>query len=200
MPTTPVPLDPADARRAAAVLARAFRDDPMMVFLAPDPDRRIRLLPRMLGSGLRDCLAHGRVTTTADLAGVACWLSPGRTDVGLGRILRSGGLSASPPLGVGGLRRLVPLVGAMTAAHHRAMSDPHWYLMQLGTEPDRVGQGIGGALLAPVLAEADRAAQPCYLETHNQQNLPFYARHGFVSVLAEQHAGLRFWGLRREPR
>ena len=200
MSITPVPLAPADTRRAAAVLARAFQDDPMMAFLAPDPDRRARLLPGMLGAGLRDCLDQGRVTTTTDLAGVACWLRPGRTDPGPVRMLRTGILVRSLPLGVGGLRRLLGLAGEMKAGHHRVMADPHWYLLQLGTEPDRVGQGVGGAVLAPVLAEADRAGQACYLETHNERNLTFYARHGFEPAVADQYAGLRFWGLRRDPR
>lgn len=200
MAITAVPLSRADAGRTAAVLARAFQDDPMMTFLTPDPGRRSRLLPGMFGAIQRDCLHHGRVTTTSDLAGVACWLRPGRTDPGPARMLRSGLMVTSLPLGAGGLRRLFGLTGRMTAGHHRVMAGPHWYLWLLGTEPDRVGRGIAGAVLAPTLAEADAAGLPCYLDTHLERNLGFYARHGFTPVLAEEYAGLRYWGLRRDPR
>lgn len=199
MPITPVPLAPADAGRGAAVLARAFADYPMMMFLQPDAARRARALPRMLGGIQAYTAAHGLVTTTADLAGVACWLPPGGT-VTPGRAVRTGLAAGLLALGPGGVRRAAGLIPAMEREHTREMTGPHWFLWLLGTDPARTGQGVAGALLAPTLAAADRAGHPCYLDTHSQANLAFYARHGFVPVVDRVHAGLRFWGLRRDPR
>lgn len=199
-PPTVVPLDPADSARAAAVLGRAFQDDPLMVYLEPDARRRARVVPICMRGGQDYCLAYGRVTTTPDLAGVACWLPPGATDLTFRRMLRTGMVARSLPLGLGGLRRLQGMVGAADRCHHRAMPEPHWYLWMLGTEPDRVGRGVGGALLAPTLAEADAGGHPVYLETHLERNLAYYARHGFAPVAEETHAGVRFWGMRRDPR
>lgn len=195
-----VPLAPADAARTAAVLARAFQDDPMMTFLQPDAARRARVLPGMLGGIQAYTLAHGRVTTMPDLAGVACWLPPGGTDVTPGRVFRAGMVTGLLRLGPAGVRRAAGLIPAMDREHHRVMTEPHWFLWLLGTEPARAGQGIGSALLAPTLAEADRAGRPCFLDTHKERNLAFYARHGFEPVVDQVHAGLRFWGLRRDPR
>lgn len=198
-PTATVPLARSEADRSAGVLARAFQDDPLMVFLEPDPERRARVLPGCLRGIQAYCLDHGRVTTTPDLAGVACWLPPGATDVTTWRTLRTGLLAGSLPLGVGGLRRLFGITGAMTRGHHRVQSGPHWYLWLLGTEPDRTGQGVAGTVLAPTLAAADAVGLPCYLDTHLEGNLGFYARHGFSPVLDEVYAGVRYWGLRRDP-
>lgn len=197
---TSLPLPPEDAARGAAVLARAFRDDPLMVHVQPDPARRERMLPHAL-AGIQDyCLRYGRVTTTPDVAGVACWLPPGATDVTNWRTVRSGLLTGSLRVGAGGLRRLLSLGSAMTRGHHRMMPTDHWYLWLLGTDPDQLGRGVAGAVLAPTLAGADAAGMPCYLDTHLERNLDFYHRHGFAPVLEEVADGLRFWGLRRDPR
>ena len=197
--TTVVGLARADEASAAAVLARAFHFDPMMVHLLPDPERRARLLPRFLGSVQRYCLRYGTVMVGENLSGVACWLPPGGTDVSLGRMAPTGMLSAAAPLGVGGLRRLLTLTSAMERDHHRGMPEPHWYLWLLGTEPSQVRRGIGGALLRPVLARADAEQVPCYLETHSEPNLRFYAGHGFAPHVEGVAGGVRYWGLRRLP-
>src|SRR5213078_4575676 len=49
----------------------------------------------------------------------------------------------------------------------------------LGTDPPRQGEGIGSALLAPVLELCDRDHVPAYLESSKEQNVAFYSRHGF---------------------
>ncbi|RJK96423.1 GNAT family N-acetyltransferase [Vallicoccus soli] len=195
-----VPL-PRDRRAAAAaVLAAAFRDDPMMVHLVPDPERRRRRLPGVLGSIQDCCLRYGEVSTTPEVGGVACWLPPGETEVGALRMLRSGMALQTLRLGARAVRGTAAVVGAMERERHRAVTGPHWYLWLLGTDPGRRRQGVGAALLAPVLARADAAGTPVYLDTHLQRNLAFYARHGFGPVSKQQVDGLRCWGLLRPPR
>ena len=194
-----MPLSRSDAGRAAVVLARAFHDDPLMVHIQPDPVRRARLLPRGLAGVQAYCLRYGRVVTTPDVASVACWLPPGRIDTPLRRMARSGMLASKRALGAGALRRMLGVLVPMDRGHHRVMTGPHWYLWLLGTEPARQGQGVASAVLAPTLAAADAAGLPCYLDTHRERNLDFYARHGFRPVLDEVYSGVRSWGLRRDP-
>ncbi len=43
-------------------------------------------------------------------------------------------------------------------------------------------QGIATRLLRPMLARADAAGLPCYLETENAANIGVYQRHGFHVV------------------
>jgi GNAT superfamily N-acetyltransferase len=190
----------ADEAAAAAVLARAFQADPMMAHLIPDPARRERQLPRFLGSLQRYCLTYGTVMVDPELSGVACWLPPGGTDVTVPRMARTGMVTAALSLGIGGLRRMLSLTSVMERDHHRVMTEPHWYLWLLGTDPTRVGRGIASALLRPVLAQADDQRMPSYLETHSEANLRFYAKRGFEPVIDKDVAGVHYWGLRRSPR
>ena len=82
------------------------------------------------------------------------------------------------------------------------MPGPHWYLWGLGVEPSEQGKGIGGALMLPILARAEAEGVPCYLETQNEANVPFYRKHGFevVSDGEVPKRGLRVWAMVRAPR
>jgi predicted N-acetyltransferase YhbS len=75
------------------------------------------------------------------------------------------------------------------------------FLAVLGVDPELQGQGIGGALLQPVLDRADQHELPCYLETVEPSNLPFYSRHGFgvLDEGVEPTSDLRYWTLLRSP-
>ena len=63
------------------------------------------------------------------------------------------------------------------------------------------GQGIGRALLTPVLQMADHEGIPCYLETFVWDNVPFYEHRGFQVVDAgvEPLSQITFWAMKRLP-
>ena len=78
---------------------------------------------------------------------------------------------------------------------------PHWYLGVLATRRARQGTGLGRAVLAPMLAAADRTHLATYLETASDANLRFYGQLGFAPVReAEMPGGPLCWLLRRDPR
>ena len=56
-------------------------------------------------------------------------------------------------------------------------------------------------MMEPILAECDRDGVGAYLESSKEQNLDFYARHGF-RVTSERRLprGPRLWPMWREPR
>ena len=188
------------ARDAATVLARAFHNDPLMKYLIPDEARRAGWLPSLFSIVARYSLAYGEVYTTPALDGVACWLPPGETNPPFLRLARIG--RRSPPLGMGlaGLRRYLRVAHYIEGIHSRMAPQTHWYLWALGVEPARQGRGLGGLLIQPVLARAGLENRPCYLETMNSANLPFYERHGFQVVSAGEAPGshLRIWAMLRQ--
>lgn len=192
-------LEGAAVPSAAAVLARAFEHDPMFRYIFPSSATRNRSLQRFFRPGLRYGVAYGVVHTTSSLAGTALWLTPEHPDLTLRGMLRSGMLLLPLTLGVAAFRRFVAFVSYGEAIHKRSIHEPHWYLLNLGVDPDYQGRGIGSALLQPVLARADARQQPCYLETNTEPNLRFYRRHGFEVAHHGRvpNGGPEFWSMIR---
>jgi ribosomal protein S18 acetylase RimI-like enzyme len=197
-----VRLEPARVANAASVAARAFADDPMFTYIFPDPARRMAPLRRFLIAGLRYGTLFGDVHTTDDGAGTALWLTPGQGDITALRMLRSGMAALPITIGPSAFRRFLNLATYGDQIHASVVREPHWYLLNLAVDPRRQRQGIGSALMEPVLALADRNRQRCYLETNNPTNFQFYANHGFEIAQAGHVPGdgPAVWALIRRPR
>lgn len=192
-------LSPSQVKRAAALLCRAFSADPLVQYMLPDEARRAQVLPSFYRIVVRYALRYGEIFTTSAVEGVACWLTPGNTTVSTWRLLR---VAPTAPFSFSLLEQHRNTIYARYTdeAHERAMSRPHWYLWGLGVEPSRQHQGLGGQLMQPILARADRDGLPCYLETTNEVNVPFYEKYGFTVVSDGVVPGteLRVWGMRRK--
>ncbi len=188
--------------QAVAMIGRAFHKDPLSVYVYPDEAERKHRLPLMFSIALRYTLRYGEITTTPEIAGAACWLPPGHTTVTNKRLLRIGALATSLKMGLPELHRLENADSFMKDTHRRCITEPHWYLWVLGVEPARQGQGIGGTLLRAGLERVDAAALPCYLETMNPDNVPFYQKFGFA-IASEGNipdSSVPMWAMIRPPR
>ena len=201
----PVPLAAAQIKDASEMLARAFHDDPADVWLLPDEDKRRRALLGNFVMATRYGLRYGEMYTTPNTTeGVAIWLPPEDPFPSTTRMMRVGFLAfvLTPFMfGFGAFSRFMAIMNRMEKLHKRDMPHRHWYLMVLGVDPPRQGQGIGGALMQPVLERADRERLPCYLETGKEVNVSFYKKHGFEVVVEDDlpGGGPRFWTMKREP-
>lgn len=174
----PVILTATQTTIASYVLGRAFQDDPLMAYMVPNAEKRKRLLPVLFRVVVRYCQRYGVLYTTPDLKALICGLPPGQA-ASIGRLILTS-LSAPPiMIGLRGLRRFVHASLSTNEAHERAIAGAHWYIWALGVDPACQGQGLGGKLLQAILRQATAQSLPCYLETENPRNLPFYQRHGF---------------------
>lgn len=189
---------------AVGIMCRSFRDNPNFVHLFPDGGVRARALHHVQRACLRDALDAGRVHAAVrgnDLLGVAAWLPPGGFPLSPGRQLRAAPdmvrvLVAAP----GSLSRLLRFTVGAAKLHP---AQPYWYLAAVGVEPSAQGRGVGTELLDPVLAKADEAGLPCYLETMTERNVAWYRKLGFEVV----RSGISFapggppnWTMLRPPR
>ena len=191
--------DPSDVGLLSEVLARAFDDDPLSLYLFGGHRRRAVGLARFFTVQLHHTyLRHGEVWTTTDRAGAALWAPPTMPRPGMRDLMRI--LPVVPYLSVWG--RKTPDVVRLLAAYERARPrQTHWYLGTLGTDPDRQGRGVGSALLRVVLDRLDVQGIPAYLESSKESNLAFYARHGFeVTGEITTPRGPTLWLMWREPR
>lgn len=186
---------------AAAVLARAFHDDPIWTWTFPSEEDRARLLPWWMEVSTRYCQLFGEVHASGDISGVADWLTPGNTSFPPDRLLAAGYGPMREVFGERPYERFMRMLAITQPLHEEAMPGPHYYLMLLGVDPPLQGQGIGGALIQPVLARADAAGLPCYLETEREINVRFYLRHGFRVLVetAVPGGGPAIWTMARTP-
>ncbi len=172
-----------DIPELAATLARAFAHDPFYEFIVGDaPERNQRMRDGWTGFLRHASNGLSHTYTTHDHAGVAVWHPPGYTGAGFIDSLR---LLPSATRMAGGIGRLRDVSRAMAALEqHRRLHapGPHFYLSVLGVEPERQGEGIGSALMRPVLDLASGAKLPAYLETATGRNVLLYERAGFVVV------------------
>jgi len=193
-------VEEADVATLVEVLVRAFDDDPIAHYFFRGPNRHRRGLRRFFDVQMRrEYVATGEAWTTDDLAGAALWSPPGRPRPGLRDLVRLLPL-VGDLLGVG--RDALDVARLLTDVERARPAEPHWYLGVLGTDPPRQGRGVGSALLGAVLPRVDEEGRPTYLETSKEENIAFYARHGFAVTgeIDAAHGGPRLWLMWREPR
>ncbi len=189
-----------DERNAAAVLGRAFMDDPLVVAIcdAHAADRAERMRWGFRVAIRSHCLMAQPAWTMTDAAG--------RT-VGVVLVARS---HTTLPSNVDALFAIWSLlhiglrVGRRGATAARIIAEhlprgPFTYLRTLGVEPELHGRGVGSHLVERVLRAAP-AGLPVYLETAKERNLSFYTRHGFHCMGEFQCLDVPVWRLLRPAR
>lgn len=185
---------PDEREGVAAMVAAAFAQDPAWSFIFGEEYER---LASHFAAALFDVRVASRtVWVSDDLAAVAMWDSPDRSDVVPGYAesvwARYRALAGEDALG-----RLAIYNRAVATA---APAEPHWYLGVLATDPQRRREGLASAVLAPVLEKADREGLACCLETSTAENRRFYERRGFTQATDVQlPGGPATWWLRRDP-
>ncbi len=161
--------------RLAAVLARAFYDDPPTSWVFNDDARRLRLLERSYALFLRKLwFEQDECYTTGGVVGAAVWERPGQWKVGVVDQLR-----LLPAIARINGRLLPRILRALAALESNHPAEPHYYLAYAGVDPEWQGRGLGAALLRPVLDRCDAEQMPAYLEASSPRNRALYERLGF---------------------
>jgi len=180
----------------ATSLARAFSDDPVTNWMLPRARRHTRMIA-MFTLMLRSHVPFGETYSTPDGVGVAVWAPPGcwRLDLDVMAASVQGYASIFGP----NLARAIEVHATLEDNH--PVNPAHWYLAALGTHPDWQGNGIGTALMQPVLARTDAEGLPAYLESSKERNIAYYRRLGFevTGEIRVPNGGPSLWSMWREP-
>jgi GNAT superfamily N-acetyltransferase len=160
--------------RAVAAIVAAFLTDPPARFAWPSPHDYLMAMPVATREFAGTCFEHGTAYVTDDFCGAALWLPPGVQPDGeaLERVFRDTAKREH-------LDDLLATFEKMDQSHPR---EAHWYLPQIGVEPNAQGRGLGTELMNHALARCDRERALAYLEASKPGNVPFYQRHGFEVI------------------
>jgi ribosomal protein S18 acetylase RimI-like enzyme len=197
-----IKLDPRHKKKAAKTVAAAFYDYPMFKFYFPDPTRRARYLPWYLENVLNCALRYGEVYTNPEISGVIFTLPPGHTKISQWEYIRNGFLLTPFMMGTQNFQNSQICEEFVAVAHGKIMNTrPHMYLWGLAIDPAHKRQGIGSALLQPLLDKADAQKMPVYLETHDENNVAYYQKHRFDLIHSDRipKFDLPIWCMLREP-
>jgi ribosomal protein S18 acetylase RimI-like enzyme len=166
--------------RAIAAIVAAFLTDPPARFAWPSAHDYLQAMPVATREFAGSSFKHGTAYVSADFSGAALWLPPGVAPNGkvLGKMFRDTAKREH-------LDDLLATFEKMEQLHPR---EPHWYLPQIGVDPNAQGKGLGGELMRHALARCDQERALAYLEASKPQNVPFYRRHGF-EVIGEIRIG-----------
>ncbi|WP_455358565.1 GNAT family N-acetyltransferase [Streptomyces sp. SYSU K21746] len=184
-----------DRAALTRLLDEAFMDDPVSGWVFPDEAHRRRVHGLFLGVFVDVALSEGRVDMAADGSAAALWLQipagePEGEDDTPARMRET----ADPD------NERAELVGRLTGAVHPT-AEAHEYLLMIAVTPDRQGEGLGTALIAPVLERCDRDGVPAYLEASSARSRRLYERLGFefTGTTVELPDGPPMWPMWRKP-
>ena len=121
--------------------------------------RRARAVTFLLRRILWNSNRWGEIHITPDVQAVCCWLPPGRSTPPLREV--AGHAAAAAGVWRTGFRRLMIYDDVARRLHHDFAPMPHYYLSSIGVQPERQGQGLGGALMQPMLGRADDEKVHC---------------------------------------
>ncbi|GGD40937.1 GNAT family N-acetyltransferase [Pseudoxanthomonas indica] len=171
---------PDEVPQAIAVIVAAFIQDPPARFAWPSPHDYLSTMPLATREFAGSSFTHGTAYVSADVRGAALWLPPGVEPDGesLDKMFRETAKREH-------LDDLLATFEQMEKSHPR---EAHWYLPQIGVDPNAQGHGIGAALMDHALARCDQEQALAYLEASKPQNIPFYERYGF-EVISEIQIG-----------
>ena len=167
----------ADINAAASVLANAFHGYPFLLWTVA-ADRHVERIAGLQRLALeRLTIPYGECWLALDgetIVAVAAWMPPAFE------------LPASVAEDMAALRaelegdRHEHSLAAGLVTEHLRPPGPAYYLGTVGTLTSRQGEGIGRAVLAPVLDRLDGEHAAAYLETSTANNVAFYERLGFA--------------------
>ncbi|MEO1657942.1 MAG: GNAT family N-acetyltransferase [Pseudomonadota bacterium] len=185
----------AEIETTTSVIARAFADDPVAMWIFGSPE----LFQKALRILMKDVYLPRGFVTQVENKGASMWLPPGASnDLTLWALLRF--ISSIVP-GAG----FDPILRSLKAADRMDSlkpKEPFLYLFAIGVDPSAQGQGLGSLLIKDGLRLADAEGMPAYLESSKRENIPLYERHGFEVVEEARIAddAPQFWPMLRQPR
>ena len=134
-------------------------------------------------------LKYGKVfAPSSKIEGVSIWLPPGYTKISTWKSINSGILTI---LSISSKSRnerrkfydrIKNYSRYSSDIHKKYAPFPHWYLLSIGIREQYRGKGFASRLLKPLFQEFDHEKVPCYLETHNPENVELYKHFGFKIV------------------
>ena len=167
-----------DLKRVGEMVGGTFADDTAVKYLLGDVSEKTR--SRYCQTTYRSMFGDAiMISTDAAIDNLIVLCPPGYRGIPTMRFLRSGGLATVFGLGLGAMKRSIAFEKNAVAVRNRYSDDKTWYLMTFAVRAGKTHQGLGSAILRPILEWMDKNHYSVYLETDKAVNVEMYEHFGF---------------------
>ena len=178
-----VRLNKAHVKPAAAVLALAFQDYPLLRYAFPDKAEREQMVPYYCQMVLYYAIRYGEAyATSSAFKGIAAWITSDYFPMTFWKIIRAVPMSIIGGFGRGagkGSSRMKHAGNYIDAMHKRHAPFKHWFFLIIGVAPQSQGKGYASKLIRPMLDRMAGEGLPCYIETMDERNVGLYEHFAF---------------------
>lgn len=192
-----------DIKQVSLVWADAFQNDPMWIKIYEDSPDITRDLRFAFEVSARHCLKYGDLLAVSPQMEGVIGIVPGEyDDMTPGRIVRSGGITASIRMGFGALKKMIPIFVPVSEDRHKHMEGrTYLYLYIIGVSSSMQGRGYGRKLMEAAIERADKEKLPLYLETESEENVKMYEHFGFrlIQQINLPIIDVPMWEMVKEP-
>jgi GNAT superfamily N-acetyltransferase len=192
-----------ESSQAAEVLARAFYNDPLWLYLLPADSRRAAIIRQAFCAFVPASIRSGQMYGVGDpLQAVAIWSFPGQRGIDPAALINLMAVTLLFNPAILAFRRALPIFTRFAEMQRRYAPEPHYYLNTIGVAPEAQGSGRASQLIKPVLAQADDRSCSVYTETMTLSNVGLYEHYGFrcVEAYAVPRTNLHIWAFLRPAR
>ena len=190
-----------DLKRVGEMVGGTFADDTAVKYLFGDVSEKTR--NRYCQTTYRSMFGDAiMISTDAAIDNLIVLCPPGYRGIPTMRFLRSGGLATVFGLGLGAMKRSIAFEKNAVAVRNRYSDDKTWYLMTFAVRAGKTHQGLGSAILRPVLEWMDKNHYSVYLETDKAVNVEMYEHFGFqvVDICMVPGSEIKQYGMLRDAR
>ena len=190
-----------DLKRVGEMVGGTFADDTAVKYLLGDVSEKTR--SRYCQTTYRSMFGDAiMISTDAAIDNLIVLCPPGYRGIPTRRFLRSGALATVFRLGLGAMKRSIAFEKNAVAVRNRYSDDKTWYLMTFAVRAGKTHQGLGSAILRPILEWMDKNHYSVYLETDKAVNVEMYEHFGFqvVDICMVPGSQIKQYGMLRTAR
>ena len=190
-----------EMKRVGEMIGGTFADDASLRYLLGDVSEKAR--NRYCQTTYRSMFGEAiMISTDSEIDNLIVLCPPGYRGIPTMRFLRSGGLATVFGLGLGAMKRSIAFEKNAVAVRNRYSDDKTWYLMTFAVRAGKTHQGLGSAILRPILEWMDKNHYSVYLETDKAVNVEMYEHFGFqvVDICMVPGSQIKQYGMLRTAR
>lgn len=189
-------IHPEELPRAAELLGRAYRDNPLtLALLGEDPEVRWRTNEAVFGMRIASMQPVPLVVRDGGRVVGACGFdSPGGSKITQDDMVRV--MAAWTAVGPDVPRKAMEMLADWRT---KTPAEPHWNLGPVGVDPEYHGRGIGSAMVAAFCEMMDAEGANAFLETDLEKNANLYTKFGFETIHHAPSLGVPMWFMLRRP-